>query len=101
MVYSNSFDVLEFYPYPSFVQEKIAVYNEIENLGEKHIMQLFDDLFEIAKSKNDKVYINNKIVMKIRGRRTGTILYIGYKDGVYSIGLSMYTQSSQKIYISD
>ena len=47
MVYSNSFDVLEFYPYPSFVQEKIAVYNEIENLGEKHVMQLFDDLFYI------------------------------------------------------
>lgn len=101
MVYFNSFDVLEFYPYPSFIQEQIAVYNEIENLGEKHVMQLFDDLFEIAKNKNDKIYINNKIVMKIRGRSTGTILYIGYKDGIYSIGLSMYTQSSQKIHISD
>ena len=101
MVYSDSFDVLEFYPYASFIQEQIVVYNELEKLGENHVKQLFDDLFEIAKSKNDKVYIDNKIAMKIRGCNTGTILYIGYKDGIYSIGLSMYTESSRKIHISD
>jgi hypothetical protein len=101
MVNSNNFEVLEVYPYPSFVQEKIVVYNENENCGEKHVKQLFEDLLTTTSDKIGHHLMDNKIAMKIRGHRTGTILYIGYKDNIYSVGLSLFTETTKKIHISD
>ena len=101
-VYADSFDVLEFYPYPSYVQNILTEYNEWDRCGEKSVKRFFESVLNTTNIAVGHNLMDNKIAMKIRHRSTGTILYTGYKDNRYIIGLSLMTESANnKIHIMD
>lgn len=89
----TDFDVVAFYSYPCSVVDRITEYEEDGfhgTRGDVNIKKLFHDCLGVAEHKLNKRLMDNKIALKIRHKDYGTEFYIGYKDGIYSLGLAMH-----------
>lgn len=95
-IYPDNFKIKAFYKYPTCVVDRIVEYNEFDNkhtAGNKNVKKFFDELMSMAAKMsteyNQHVSMDNKIAFEIEHKDTGTILYAGYKDNIYCIGLSL------------
>lgn len=95
----DNFEVLAFYPYPSVVLYSLSAYTEIfgKKNGDRRVKQLFDGILKKAEVMKGKHLMDNKIAFKVRYVTTDTILYIGYKDNTWSVGLSVYQEYNKEI----
>ena len=95
----DNFEVLAFYPYPSVVLYSLSEYTEIfgKKNGDRHVKQLFDGILKKAEAMKGKRLIDNKIAFKVLYVPTNTILYIGYKDNTWSVGLSVNQEYNKEI----
>lgn len=84
------FEILVHYPYPSFVRDILCDYSEVFGKveGDKYAKRLYEAVIEKVKGKTGKNLTDNKTGFKLRHIGTGTILYVGYKDNHWKIGLS-------------
>ena len=90
---SKVFSVEKFYSYPTSVVYRIANYNEQDlnkHCGDKNVKKFFDEILKYANEKTGKNLMDNKIAFKIRFKDTDSVLYVGYKDNIWSIGLSLH-----------
>jgi len=95
---AKDYDILAFYPYVAFVQDTFAEYdNGLCFVGTKKVMTLFNDLFNILRSRGCGHLQDNKIAMKIQNRKTGDIFYIGFKDWYYRMGRKIYQESATEV----
>lgn len=91
MVYFNAdkFDVEAYLPYPSVVHNRLNEYDDFySKRGDRHVKQFFEQLREKVKNEQGKDYFDNKVAYRIRHKETGTVLWVGYKDNIWSIGLT-------------
>jgi len=95
----SELEVLKFYPYPSHVRYDIAEYDELwhENTGDRHVKQLFELVRDMAEIKHNRRFMDNKVAFKFRHIASDTILYVGYKDGIYKVGLNAYNDFNREI----
>jgi len=73
---------IKFYPYPSTVVRRVLIddnYRKHENLK-----LLKEELLHLFQAKDD-----NKIVFEVE--LNGTRLFIGFKDGIFALGLGVNT----------
>ncbi len=100
---TDNFEILKFYSYPCSVVERLAEYTECDlnnPCGDRHVKKFFEDCLKQTEFQTcRKSLMDNKIAMEIRHKASNTILYVGYKDNTYCIGLSMhpYMKSSYTI----
>ena len=99
---ADNFDILEFYPYPSSVQYRIAECNCLfDNFkGDIKVKNIFDNILAKANKMTGRDLMDNKISFKVRHIPTDTILYIGFKDNIYAIGLKVWQEFNEK-YVFD
>lgn len=95
----DNFEVIAFYPYPSVVLYRMSEYTELfgKKDGDRHVKQLFDGILKKAEAMKGKHLMDNKIAFKVRYVPTDTILYIGYKDNTWSVGLSVNQEYNKEI----
>lgn len=93
----DDFKIIEFYPYPSFVQYEITSWNEWEKRGDMNAKKLFEVILEKAEELTGYILKDNKIAFKVIHKPTGTTLYIGYKDGIYKIGMGVWSEVPSKV----
>ena len=95
----DTFEVLAFYPYPSVVLHRMSEYTELfeQKGGDRHVKQLFDGILKKAETMKGKRLMDNKIAFKVLYVPTNTILYIGYKDNTWSVGLSVNQEYNKEI----
>lgn len=86
---ADHFTVEAYLPYPSVVRDKLNEYDEfIRPSGDRHVKLFFEQICEKVKNIYCRDYFDNKIAFRVRHNETGTILYVGYKDNTWSIGLT-------------
>ena len=95
----DNFEVLAFYPYPSVVLHRMSEYTELfgQKGGDRHVKQMFDGILKKAEAMKGKRLMDNKITFKVLYVPTNTILYIGYKDNTWSVGLSVNQEYNKEI----
>lgn len=95
----DKFEVLTFYPYLSVVLHRLSEYTELfgKKDGDPHVKQLFDGILKKAEAMTGKHLMDNKIAFKVRYVPTDTILYIGYKENTWSVGLSVHHEYNKEI----
>ena len=95
----DNFEVLAFYPYQSVVLHRMSEYTELfgQKGGDRHVKQMFDGILKKAEAMKGKRMMDNKIAFKVLYVQTNTILYIGYKDNTWSVGLSVNQEYNKEI----
>ena len=95
----DNFEVLAFYTYPSVVLNRMSEYTELfgQKGGVRHVKQMFDGILKKAEAMKGKRLMDNKIAFKVLYVPTNTILYIGYKDNTWSVGLSVNQEYNKEI----
>ena len=95
----DKFEVLAFYPYPSVVLYRLSEYTELfgKKNSNRHVKQLFDGILKKAETMKGKHLMDNKIAFKVLYVPTNTIIYIGYKDNTWSVGLSVNQKYNKEI----
>lgn len=84
-----------FYNYPTCVCDRIAefedfCYNEQRfDRGDTDVKEFFNDCLKYAEEKLGCKLMDNKIAMKVVMPDTRQYFYVGYKDNIYTIGLSL------------
>ena len=83
-----------FYHYPTCVIDRIAEFEDFADnnshfAGDKDVKQFFEDCLKYVEEKLDRHLMDNKIAMKVVLPETGQYFYVGYKDNIYCIGLSL------------
>lgn len=86
-LFVTNFSVEAYLPYPTVVYHRLNEYCEFDDRGCKRVKIFVELLREKVKEEQGKDYFDNKIAYRIRHNESGTILYAGYKDGTWSIGL--------------
>lgn len=87
---SHEFEIKEFYSYPTAVVDRIAEWDEgFHPGGEEDVKDLFNVLLENAEIALEKDLHDNKIAMKVIYKPTNTVMYVGYKDWNWSVGLRL------------
>ena len=79
----------------SFVRVYRVVWKKKDS--NRHVKQLFDGILKKAETMKGKHLMDNKIAFKVRYVPTNTILYIGYKDNTWSVGLSVNQEYNKEI----
>ena len=100
----NNFDVIGFYPYPSVIPYR-TILNEYDEFfgaphGDVNVKFFVEKIRQKVKKEQGRDYWDNKIAFKLRHKETGTIIYAGYKDNRYSIGLVAYNMDNRNLMIS-
>lgn len=96
-----------FYYYPTCVVDRIA---EFENFsgqkprfdrGDDDVKEFFEDCLKYAEERLGRRLMDNKIAMKVVLPDTGQYFYVGYKDNIYCIGLTLnpYMTGDSKIIV--
>lgn len=86
----TDFKVTEFYTYPTTVVYRINEYDEgFHPGGDEDVRDFFNEMLKIAEHKIGRELRDNKIAMKVVHKPTGTVLYVGYKDWNWSVGLKI------------
>lgn len=88
MINVEDYNILNFYGYTTFIQNVISEYSEHDGRGHIQTKWFVKKLIEEGSKKAGLDLSDNKIAFKILHIETGTILYAGFKDGVYRIGLT-------------
>ena len=87
----DKFEVLSYHAYPTTVLYELNSYTELfgRATGDKHVQILFENVLKDMDAKHNKYLRDNKVAFKLRHVPTGTILYVGYKDNTYRVGLDI------------
>ena len=84
-----------FYHYPTCVVDRIAEFEDFVdqkphfNKGDDDVKEFFEDCLKYAEERLGRHLMDNKIAMKVIIVDTGQYFYVGYKDNIYCIGLSL------------
>lgn len=85
--------VLEFYSYPTSVCERLVEWDEGFHTGKRgldeDVKEYFEELLKDTEKKLNKSLYDNKIAMKVLHKPSNTILYFGYKDWNWCVGLNL------------
>lgn len=92
-------DVVELYPYPSVVLYVISKYDDAWSVGngDEKVKKLFETVLDKANKEHNNNFMDNKIAFKFIHKPTNTTMFIGYKDGIYRLGLGVKQQYDSKI----
>ena len=93
----DNFKIVEFYPYPSYIQYEIASYDDWAKRGDMTIKKFFERVLEKAEELTGYILRDNKIAFKIIHKPTGTTLYVGYKDNNYRIGMGVWSEFPSEV----
>lgn len=100
----KSMVVTSFYSYPTCVVDRIAEFEEyvdepVRRKADKDIKEFFEDCLKYAEEKLGRHLMDNKIAMKVVIPETGQFFYVGYKDNIYTIGITLnpYMTGTKKI----
>lgn len=95
-----------FYHYPTCVVDRIAEFKYFDDDNShfavnNRIKKLFEDCLKYVEDKLDRDLMNNKIAIKVVLPDTGQYFYVGYKDNIYCVGLSLnpYMTGDSKIIV--
>lgn len=96
-----------FYGYPTCVCDRIAEFDDFVDhkprfdRGDNDVKEFFDDCLKYAEERLGRSLMDNKIAMKVVMPDTGQYFFVGYKDNIYTIGLSLstYMTGSSKIIV--
>ena len=96
-----------FYHYPTCVVDRIAEFEDFVgqkprfDRGDDDIKEFFEDCLKYAEERLGRRLMDNKIAMKVVLPDTGQYFYVGYKDNIYCIGLSLspYMTGDSKIIV--
>ena len=96
-----------FYHYPTCVCDRIAEFEDFGDRkprfdrGDNGIKKFFEDCLKYAEDRLGNHLMDNKIAMKVVVPETGQYFFVGYKDNIYTIGLSLspYMTGSSKIIV--
>ena len=86
---------VKFYHYPTCVVDRIVEFEETFgnkphfDRGNKDVKKFFEDCLKYAEEKLGRHLMDNKIAMKVVVPDTGQYFFVGYKDNIYTIGLSL------------
>jgi len=92
---ASDFTILEYNTYATAVQYPIVCYCEFDNIGDKTAKEFFESILAKAQvlfgdsEEGRRDLMENKISFRIRHKNTGSVYYVGYKDGYYKIGLAV------------
>ena len=91
---ASDFEILEYNTYATAVQYSIVCYCEFDDTGDKTAMEFFKSILAkaeilFADAEHRRELMDNKVSFKIRYEKTGSVFYVGYKDGYYRIGLAV------------
>lgn len=87
MVYLGSqIKVIGFHHYPSYVQWGV-------NDSDHRVMALFGEMLKKADEILRKHLMDNKTAFEFIHKPTNTKMYVGCKDGVYTLGLDVMDKS--------
>ena len=93
-----------FYHYPTCVVDRIAEFEEyidqpVRRKADDDVKEFFDGCLKYAEERLGCQLMDNKIAMKVVVPDTGQYFFVGYKDNIYTIGLSLnpYMTGSSKI----
>ena len=84
-----------FYYYPTCVIDRTAEFEDFAgqkprfDRGDNDIKEFFDDCLKYAEERLGRHLKDNKIAMKVVLPDTGQYFYVGYKDNIYCIGLTL------------
>ena len=98
----RNFQVLRYFSYTSVVTERLATYCEDgigrEEEGSVEVQMLFEDACKKASESSDdrRDWMDNKCAFEILIK--GRILYVGYYDGKYSLGLGISGIGGNRVY---
>lgn len=97
----SNINIIGFYSYPSTIQYRLSEYNELKEpaTGDEKVKRLFELVLKEASNKLNKNLMDNKVAFKIEHIPTNTILYVGYKDNIYALGLNVYKEYGTMIEI--
>ena len=86
----NRFILKEFLSYPTTVCDRI---NEFKSLfgdeGDEDVKDFFEACIKEAKNQIGKDLSDNKVAFKVFDNATNNTFYVGYKDNIWCIGLSV------------
>jgi len=89
----NNFEILEFYSYPTTIVHRMVEYDEGFHKNSpdnvEDVKDFFEDVLKYAENKLGKSLMDNKVAFKILYKPTNTIMYVGYKDWNWTIGLGL------------
>lgn len=91
MVFFNAdnFEVEAYLPYPSVVRDRLNEYSTfMDERGDEYVKLFFEQLREKVKKEQGRDYFDNKVAYRVRHKETGTVLWVGYKDNTWAIGLT-------------
>lgn len=94
-----------FYSYPTCVCDRITEYEDFPDSkprfdrGDDDVKEFFEDCLKYAEEKLGRQLMDNKIAMKVVVPDTGQYFFVGYKDNIYTIGLTLnpYMTGNSKI----
>ena len=85
-----------FYHYPTCVVDRIAEFEDSPfggkprfDRGDDDVKEFFEDCLKYAEERLGRRLMDNKIAMKVVIVDTGQYFYVGYKDNIYCIGLTL------------
>ena len=79
---------MRFHSYPSTVQTRLIEYDDFKKQGDEKIKEIFEELITDAEEKYNRPFNDNKVAFEFNLH--GHIVYLGYKDGIYALGLDLY-----------
>lgn len=96
-----------FYYYPTCVVDRIAEFEDFAgqkprfDRGDDDVKEFFEDCLKYAEERLGRRLMDNKIAMKVVLPDTGQYFYVGYKDNIYCIGLTLnpYMTGDSKIIV--
>lgn len=84
-----------FYYYPTCVCDRIAEFEDFGDnkprfdRGDSDVKEFFEGCLKYTEEKLGCQLMDNKIAMKVVIPDTGQYFFVGYKDNIYTIGLSL------------
>mgnify|MGYP003309981564 CR=1 FL=1 len=97
----EDFEVKEFYMYPTSVLHRIVEFDngfhENSPNNVEDVKDFFEEILNVANKKLNKNLMDNKIAFKVVHIPTGTLFYIGLKDGIYRFGFGVKQEYDRKI----
>jgi hypothetical protein len=94
----ENYEILAFYPYPSTPRDIVAEYDDcMTHKGTTKLKPLFETLMDEIDSHQKGSMRDNKTTIKIRHIPSGAEYYLGYKDGFYRMGKTVYQELGMEI----
>lgn len=77
--------------YPlSFYREEQFLIDKPKSYGDRNVRELFDSIYNYAMTLSDgKIYATDNVAIRFLHKPTYTVLCVGYKNGIYRLGLEV------------